>query len=153
MADEKPSSDGKKKAVEGTTPAKRPTAKADAKPEAVKKPAKPRPTEAAKKPAAAKPEAKRPVTESAAPAEAAPQARPATPRPAKPVAPKPKRVPGKAVKVTQIGSPIGREDYQRATLMGLGLNKMHRSRVLEDTPAVRGMIERVKHLVRIEPAS
>ncbi len=59
----------------------------------------------------------------------------------------------KTVKVTQIGSPIGRQDYQRATLKGLGLNKMHRSRVLEDTPAVRGMIERVKHLVRIEAGS
>lgn len=153
MADEKTTSDGKKKVVAGTTPAKRPTAKAGAKPEAAKKPAKPSATEAAKKPAAARPEAKSLVTESAAPGEAAPQARPVRPKPAKPVAPKPKRVPEKAVKVTQIGSPIGREDYQRATLRGLGLNKMHRTRVLEDTPAVRGMIERVKHLVRIEPAS
>jgi large subunit ribosomal protein L30 len=57
---------------------------------------------------------------------------------------------GKTVKVTQIGSPIGREDYQLATLKGLGLNKMRRSRVLEDTPAVRGMIERVKHLLKVE---
>ena len=57
------------------------------------------------------------------------------------------------VKVTQIGSPIGREAYQRATLKGLGLNKLRRSRVLEDTPEVRGMIERVKHLVRIDAAS
>ncbi|HUJ96959.1 MAG TPA: 50S ribosomal protein L30 [Stellaceae bacterium] len=56
------------------------------------------------------------------------------------------------IKVTQIGSPIGREDYQLATLKGLGLNKMHRSRVLEDTPAVRGMIERVRHLLRVEAA-
>ncbi len=150
MADEKTTSDGKKKAVAGTTPAKRPTAKAGAK---AKKSTKPSVTEAARKPVAAKPEAKSPATEPAAPGEAAPQARPATPKPAKPVAPKPKRLPEKAVKVTQIGSPIGREDYQRATLRGLGLNKMHRSRVLEDTPAVRGMIERVKHLVRIEPAS
>jgi len=59
----------------------------------------------------------------------------------------------KKVKVTQIGSPIGREDYQLATLKGLGLNKRHRSRVLEDTPAVRGMIARVHHLVRVESAS
>ena len=60
---------------------------------------------------------------------------------------------GKAkVKVTQIGSPIGRQGYQRETLKGLGLNKMNRSRVLEDTPAVRGMIENVKHLLRIEQA-
>ena len=57
------------------------------------------------------------------------------------------------VRVTQVGSPIGRVAKQRATLVGLGLNKMHRTRELEDTPAVRGMIERVKHLVRIEPVS
>ena len=56
------------------------------------------------------------------------------------------------VKVTQIASPIGRQDYQRATLKGLGLDKMNRSRVLEDTPSVRGMIESVKHLLRIESA-
>jgi large subunit ribosomal protein L30 len=57
---------------------------------------------------------------------------------------------GKKVKVTQIGSPIGHEDYQLATLKGLGINKRHRSRVLEDTPAVRGMIARVHHLVQVE---
>jgi large subunit ribosomal protein L30 len=55
------------------------------------------------------------------------------------------------LKVTQTGSPIGREDYQRRTLIGLGLNKLGRSRVLEDTPAIRGMIQRVHHLVRVEP--
>ncbi len=55
------------------------------------------------------------------------------------------------VRVTQIGSPIGRPAKQRATLIGLGLNKMHRSRVLEDTPAVRGMIDKISHLVRAEP--
>ncbi|HEV8028230.1 MAG TPA: 50S ribosomal protein L30 [Stellaceae bacterium] len=54
--------------------------------------------------------------------------------------------------MTQIASPIGREAYQRATLRGLGLDKLRRSRVLEDTPAVRGMVERVKHLVRVEAA-
>ena len=54
------------------------------------------------------------------------------------------------VKVTQIGSPIGRPPDQRATLAGLGLNKMHRTRELEDTPAVRGMINKVSHLVRVE---
>ncbi|MBE1236278.1 50S ribosomal protein L30 [Phaeovibrio sulfidiphilus] len=54
------------------------------------------------------------------------------------------------VKVTQIGSPIGRPAYQRETLKGLGLNKMHRTRELEDTPAVRGMINTVAHLVRVE---
>lgn len=56
---------------------------------------------------------------------------------------------GKVV-VTQIHSPIGRQKDQRATLIGLGLNKMHRSRELEDTPAVRGMIAKVRHLVRVE---
>jgi large subunit ribosomal protein L30 len=56
----------------------------------------------------------------------------------------------KTLKVTQIGSPIGRKKDQRATLVGLGLNKLHRSRELEDTPSVRGMIEKVKHLVRVE---
>jgi len=54
------------------------------------------------------------------------------------------------IRVTQIGSPIGRADIQRATLVGLGLNKRHRSRELEDTPAVRGMIAKVQHLVRVE---
>jgi len=54
------------------------------------------------------------------------------------------------VTVTQIKSPIGREGDQRATLKGLGLNKINRSRTLEDTPSVRGMIDKVKHLVRVE---
>ena len=54
------------------------------------------------------------------------------------------------LKVIQIGSPIGRRADQRATLIGLGLNKMHRTRVLEDTAAVRGMINKVSHLVRVE---
>jgi large subunit ribosomal protein L30 len=54
------------------------------------------------------------------------------------------------VTVTQTGSPIGREKSQRDTLKGLGLNKINRSRTLEDTPSVRGMIEKVKHLVRVE---
>jgi large subunit ribosomal protein L30 len=56
----------------------------------------------------------------------------------------------KTVRVTQVGSPIGRPDDQRATLIGLGLNKMHRTNELEDTPSVRGMIDKVKHLVRVE---
>ena len=56
----------------------------------------------------------------------------------------------KKIKVIQTGSPIGRTDDQHATLKGLGLNKRHRSRVLEDTPAVRGMINKVRHLVRVE---
>ncbi|MCZ6604717.1 MAG: 50S ribosomal protein L30 [Alphaproteobacteria bacterium] len=54
------------------------------------------------------------------------------------------------VKVTQIGSAIGRRADQRQTLIGLGLNKMHRTAELEDTPAVRGMITKVQHLVRVE---
>ena len=54
------------------------------------------------------------------------------------------------VKVTQIGSPIGRPADQRQTLMGLGLNKLHRTSELEDTPAVRGMINKVGHLIRVE---
>lgn len=56
----------------------------------------------------------------------------------------------KTIKVTQTGSPIRRPKYQRQTLVGLGLNKMHKTRELEDTPAVRGMIRRVSHLVRVE---
>ena len=54
------------------------------------------------------------------------------------------------VTVTQIGSPIGRHKSQKATLKGLGLDKMHRTRTLEDTPSVRGMINKVSHLVRVE---
>lgn len=54
------------------------------------------------------------------------------------------------IRVTQIKSPIGRKDDQRRTLIGLGLNKLHRTRELEDTPAVRGMISKVRHLVRVE---
>ena len=54
------------------------------------------------------------------------------------------------VTVTQIKSPIGREASQRQTLKGLGLNKINRSKTLEDTSAVRGMIDKVKHLVRVE---
>ena len=54
------------------------------------------------------------------------------------------------VKVTQIGSAIGRRKDQRATLIGLGLNKLHRTSELEDTPSVRGMIKKVAHLIRVE---
>ncbi len=55
----------------------------------------------------------------------------------------------KTIIVEQIGSPIRRVHQQRETLVGLGLNKIRRRSTLEDTPAIRGMIERVKHLVRI----
>ncbi|MDB5317947.1 MAG: ribosomal protein [Rhodospirillales bacterium] len=54
------------------------------------------------------------------------------------------------VKVTQIGSPIGRKPGQRETLIGLGLNKMHKSSELENTPAVQGMIRKVAHLIKVE---
>ena len=62
------------------------------------------------------------------------------------------KAPKATVKVTQTGSAIGRKADQRATLIGLGLNKLHRTRELEDTQAVRGMIAKVKHLVRVEEA-
>ncbi len=56
----------------------------------------------------------------------------------------------KTVKVTQTSSPIARPGDQRATLIGLGLNKMRKTRELEDTPAVRGMIAKVRHLIHVE---
>ncbi len=59
---------------------------------------------------------------------------------------------GSKLKVTQIRSPIGRPKDQRATLVGLGLNKMHRTRILDDKPSVRGMLDKVHHLVRVEEA-
>ena len=55
----------------------------------------------------------------------------------------------KTVTIVQTGSPIGRPADQEATLKGLGLNKRHRQRTLEDTPSVRGMIDKVRHLVRV----
>ena len=54
------------------------------------------------------------------------------------------------IKVKQTGSPIRRTKDQRATLIGLGLNKMHRVSELQDTPEVRGMIRKVQHLVKVE---
>lgn len=54
------------------------------------------------------------------------------------------------IKITQTGSPIRREKDQRATLVGLGLNKMHKTRELVDTPEVRGMIRKVAHMVSVE---
>ncbi|MBN9070914.1 MAG: 50S ribosomal protein L30 [Rhizobiales bacterium] len=60
-----------------------------------------------------------------------------------------KKAAGKTITVEQTGSPIRRPKEQRATLVGLGLNKLHRRRTLEDTPSVRGMINSVQHLVRI----
>ena len=55
----------------------------------------------------------------------------------------------KTLRIEQIGSPIRREGDQRATLIGLKLNKLHRISELEDTPSVRGMIRKVQHLVRV----
>jgi large subunit ribosomal protein L30 len=136
----------------------------------------------AKKPTAKKPAADKaaaPKKEAAPKAKAKPvaaeEAVPKAPKVKKPKAPRAKLAPAyerfaamaavlakpqqkatktdKKVKVTQVGSPIGRETYQEATLKGLGLNRLHRSRVLEDTPSVRGMIDRVRHLLRVESAS
>ncbi len=56
----------------------------------------------------------------------------------------------KQITVTQIGSPIGREDSQRRTLIGLGLNKIGRSRVLTETPDIMGMVRKVSHLLKVE---
>jgi large subunit ribosomal protein L30 len=55
----------------------------------------------------------------------------------------------KTIVVKQIGSPIRRPIKQRQTLIGLGLNKMHKTRELEDTPAVRGMVNKIPHMVEI----
>ena len=55
----------------------------------------------------------------------------------------------KTIVVKQIGSPIRRPEKQRATLIGLGLNKMNRTSELEDTPSVRGMVNSIPHLVEI----
>jgi len=55
----------------------------------------------------------------------------------------------KTITIEQTGSPLRRPGDQRATLVGLGLNKMNRRSTLEDTPAVRGMIRKVRHMVRV----
>ncbi len=64
-----------------------------------------------------------------------------------------KKTSGKTITVRQTSSPIAREASQRATLVGLGLNKMGRAKTLEDTPSVRGMIRKVAHLVTVEEAA
>jgi large subunit ribosomal protein L30 len=56
---------------------------------------------------------------------------------------------GKTIVVKQIGSPIRRPEKQRKTLIGLGLNKMHKTRELKDTPSIRGMVSKIPHLVEI----
>ena len=53
------------------------------------------------------------------------------------------------IKIKQTGSPIRRTKDQRATLVGLGLNKMHRVSELQDSPEVRGMIRKVQHMVEV----
>ena len=58
-------------------------------------------------------------------------------------------MPGSKIKIVQVHSPIGRKSDQRKTLVGLGLNKINRTSLLEDTPSVRGMVSKVKHLVKI----
>ena len=55
----------------------------------------------------------------------------------------------KTIVVKQIGSPIRRPEKQRQILIGLGLNRMHKTRELEDTPSVRGMVNKIPHLVKI----
>ncbi len=55
----------------------------------------------------------------------------------------------KTIVVKQVASPARRPDVQRQTLIGLGLNKMHKTRELEDTPSVRGMVNKIPHLVKI----
>jgi large subunit ribosomal protein L30 len=59
----------------------------------------------------------------------------------------------KTVKVTQIASALGRKPGQKETLVGLGLNKIRSTRVVEDTPSVRGMIRKVAHLLKVEELS
>lgn len=101
---------------------------------------------------------KKPAAKKAAPKKAAekkadaPKAE-AKKAPAKKPAAKKKAPSGKTVTVTQTGSPIGRQGYQRATLIGLGLNKIGRTKTLEDTPSVRGMINKVSHLIKVEDAA
>lgn len=100
----------------------------------------------AKKPAAAKKTDAAPKAATSEPKKSAPSA-------AAPAKQAKKAVSGKTVRVTQTGSPIGREGVQRATLIGLGLNKLGRTRELQDTPSVRGMIQSVQHLVKVEDAA
>ncbi len=121
------------------TAAKKPAAKKADAPKAAAKKSEPAPKAAAAAAEKKAPEAKKPAPKKATEPKAA----------AKPVA-KAKKPGVKYIRVTQIGSPIGRRDYQRQTLIGLGLNKMHRSRELEDTPAVRGMANSIPHLVKVE---
>ncbi|PCJ99301.1 MAG: 50S ribosomal protein L30 [Zetaproteobacteria bacterium] len=106
--------------------------------------------EKTKKAPAKKPVAKKAPAKKDAPKKSAPKAAAKKETAKKVLA---KKASGKTVRVTQTGSAIGRKPDQRATLIGLGLNKMHRTRELEDTPSVRGMINKVSHLVKVEDAA
>ena len=119
---------------------------ATAKEGAAEKPA----AKAKKAPAAAKAAAPVKEAKAAAPAKAEAPAKAAKAPAKKPAAKKEKAADKATVIVTQVGSPIGRRHDQRATLAGLGLNKIGRTRELEDTPSVRGMIAKVAHLLRVE---
>lgn len=66
---------------------------------------------------------------------------------------KSKKAKSSQIKVTQVKSPIGRPKFQESILIGLGLNKLNRSRILEDSPEIRGMVEKVLHLVKVEEIS
>jgi len=57
------------------------------------------------------------------------------------------------IKITQTGSPIGRKPGQRDTLKALGLDKMNRSNLVDDTPSIRGMVRKIAHLLKVEPAN
>jgi large subunit ribosomal protein L30 len=57
------------------------------------------------------------------------------------------------IKITQTGSPIGRKPGQKDTLKALGLNKMGRSNVVEDTPSIRGMVDKIAHMLKVESAN
>ncbi len=59
----------------------------------------------------------------------------------------------KKIKITLTGSPIGRPEKQHRVLRGLGLRKLGRSVIREDTPAIRGMVAKVSHMVKVEEAS
>lgn len=111
---------------------------------------------AAKKTAAKKTAAKKPAVKKAAPTKtavkktAAKKAATKTPAPAEKVAKADRPKPDKTVKVTLVKSVIGTKKSHRATVRGLGLRRIRHSVELEDTPAVRGMINKVSYLLRVE---
>ena len=106
-------------------------------------------TKTTKKPAVST-KAKKEAAPKAAPKKVAAPKKAATTKSAKPAKAKKSLDGKKTVTVMQIASPAGRVPVQRQTLIGLGLNKVRRTSTLEDTPSVRGMINRVKHLVEVK---